>query len=51
LVPLNLPLTPPASYWQGDANEMAGVKNILIIVNAAVVNRLDAWPDGKYGEK
>jgi hypothetical protein len=28
------PVLPQTSYWLGPSNEMAGIKNILIIVNA-----------------
>jgi hypothetical protein len=54
LVPLSLPITPPTSYWQSGANEMAGVKNILIIVNAAVANCFERLKvligKGKFGK-
>jgi hypothetical protein len=54
LVPLSLPITPPTSYWESGANEMAGVKNILIIVNGAVANCFERlkllFGNGKFGK-
>lgn len=32
--PAVCPVLPQTSYWLGLSNEMAGIKNILIIVNA-----------------
>jgi hypothetical protein len=31
--PAGCPVLPQTSYWLGQSNEMAGIKNILIIVN------------------
>src|ERR1700691_5010470 len=35
VVPPACPLRPETSYWLGDANEMAAINTILIIVNSA----------------
>jgi hypothetical protein len=36
--PAGCPALPQTSYWLGRSNEMARIKNILIIVNTARVN-------------
>jgi hypothetical protein len=40
--PAGCPVLPQTSYWLGRSNEMAGIKIILIIVNADGLNTLQS---------
>jgi hypothetical protein len=40
--PAGCPVLPQTSYWLGRSNEMAGIKIILIIVNADACNPLQS---------
>jgi hypothetical protein len=40
--------TTETSYWQSDANEMAAIKTILIIVNSKVAQRINS-PQNSIG--